>query len=156
MNCRQVQKWVLTDYSDGQMPQRYRARVDAHLAGCQACRRLAENVHQGVMAPFQGKRTQAVYDAVWLRIKAKIAQPAPQPRHLLLGGIEGWAEGAFQGLLQAFRPPVIAMACAGFLVLGLALHIYRQNPAPTPYLMYVMDADSGGEEVTDGVERYFL
>lgn len=148
MNCKHVQDLVLTDYSDGQMPPERARRVEGHLAHCASCRALAQKVRQDLAGPLEGARAPGPDAFVWLRIKEKIRQEAA----IEDPGIS--VADMVRNFVQPFRP-VAVMACL-FVMLGVGLVIRQNLSHQQPYMAYMMGAEAQGDDVSAGIEQYFL
>ncbi len=102
MNCRRAEQWILLG-PGGELPDRKRARLEAHLAACARCReyradlqRLVAAARRGLPAGEPAPRTLAA-----IRAAARTELAAPTP------AAWGWA---------AWRP---ALAAAAVLLLCL-------------------------------------
>lgn len=147
MNCKTIQDLILTDYSDGRMPAQRRQELEAHLNICGHCRHLAKQAHKQAIAPFE-RTTPAVPDEfLWLQIKRKVQQEQ-SVESAPVGALE--LAGQFLSLRRwAIAAPLVAM----LVVIPLLYFGHMQKPS---YVAYIMESDSPNNEVTQGIEQYFL
>ena len=110
---------VLSDLVDGRLDAPRQAEVERHLAGCEACRSLADDLRR-LRAEARRLPVQQPPARVWAQIAAKL--PARQP---------AWR----RAVGRAFRTPRlrlawggVALAAAATLVIALALPRWTQTP----------------------------
>lgn len=147
MNCERIKDLILTDYSDGQISAQGRKQVEDHTAHCASCRSLAQRVLKESVAPFQQLTPARCDDFVWQRIKQKLQEPQPPPAGVGVLDILG-------NFLYPFRP--LAIAASLVFLLAIAPMMYSNFTPQQSYLTYVMETDSGSDDITAGVEQYFL
>ena len=148
MNCKHIKELVLSDYSDGQMLPRQARAVENHLMHCLSCRLLAQKVRED-NGPLKHARLPGPDEFVWLRIKASLQQETVVEN----SGIS--MADIVRNFLYPFKP-VAVMACL-FVMLGVGVVIGRGFSQQQPYLTYMMGVDNqSGDEVSTGVEQYFL
>lgn len=148
MNCKTVQELILTDYSDGQLAPRRRQQVEGHVQGCPACRMLAQRVRKESVAPFERLPKAVPDEFAWLRLKREIERQqslsqAPVKRFDIV-----------TGFIFSLRSWAIAASIAAMLAVVPLL--YFNSLQKQSYLAYVMETDTPSNEVTSGIEQYFL
>lgn len=79
MKCNQIQEFILTDYSDGQLEGEALKNVEQHLLSCPQCREFSAAVRQLSVEPFlKSNRPVPSQENVWRRIREGIeAEPSP-------------------------------------------------------------------------------
>jgi predicted anti-sigma-YlaC factor YlaD len=77
LTCREVVE-LLSDYLDGVLPEPQRVRVDEHLAGCDGCTMVLEELRETVR--LTGMLT--------------VEHLTDAQRTILLGAFRGWTAGA--------------------------------------------------------------
>ena len=148
MNCKHARDLILTDYIDGEMSLGAARQMEAHLLHCPSCRLLAQNVRKDTEV-LKTRERETVDESVWRRIQGKIQSPEP----IRSAGV-GWAD-IVRNFIYSFRP---AMAVALCLAVILGITLISPRPArPGSYLVYMMGTEAqAGDEVTTGIENYFL
>jgi anti-sigma factor RsiW len=152
MKCKHIQELIFTDYSDGQLSERQTQRVEGHLARCGACRLLAQQVRQQLTDPLKVLPQLRPDEFSWQRLKSKIEQN----EQIRETRVAAWdILGSF---FYSFRPAAVMTCVAAMLIVGTVVLYTAPQAQKQPYLSYVMDTDSqGGEDnVSAGIERYFL
>jgi anti-sigma factor RsiW len=76
LTCREVVE-LLSDYLDGELPQPERVRVDEHLAGCDGCTMVLDELRETVR--LAGMLT--------------VEHLSETQRTILLGAFRGWTSG---------------------------------------------------------------
>lgn len=149
MNCEHVQELILTDYSDGLLTPKAERRVEDHIKKCPACTQFAQRVKQDALRPLEGPMAEPD-PFIWQRIRNEIERGSA-PVHAKVTTADILAN-----FLKSFRP---AAAVVGiFLLMAIAPIVdYHVSQRPS-YMAYVMDADTDPAEndVSDGIEEYFL
>ncbi len=78
MNCTEMQKIIITDFSDHETEPALRGEITRHLLDCAACRALELRVRTQLMQPFEHMVLKAPA-GMWNNIQEQIAaQPADQ------------------------------------------------------------------------------
>jgi anti-sigma factor RsiW len=74
----------LSAYQDGELSSRARARVDAHLPGCDVCSRELQTLNRlrAALTLDVADPSEAVWATFWPRVRARIAAPPPVPEPL--------------------------------------------------------------------------
>lgn len=83
MNCKKAKDLILTDYIDGELDQRAKDEIDAHLSACRECFVFAESLKKDVAAPIRHAARQNVPEDLWRLVKSRIEEerhPAKEPR----------------------------------------------------------------------------
>ena len=118
MNCTGMKRLILTDYIDAQMPERQRALVDQHLAGCAECMDYLKRVKIAVVDPFEDLERPVPAQDVWSGIKDRIESGRAArvaPLDLLWGLFE-----RLKGLLYIPRPALaLATLVSVVFVVGI-------------------------------------
>ena len=73
MKCELVQELLLTDYRDGELPQRTAERVRRHLKTCTACRDFERLVAEQAMKPFSQVEDPLPPHSVWEQVQERLA-----------------------------------------------------------------------------------
>ncbi len=79
MNCKKMEKAVLTDYIDGNLKGRALEKIEQHLKSCPSCRMLAEEL-RATGKLFRAVLQEAAPSGVWHKIHAEISA-APVRSH---------------------------------------------------------------------------
>ena len=72
MNCKKAQDLILTDYLDGEMGEKEKARIEEHLASCQKCRELSIAARRVGNELFIGADRANVPEYLWRRVRETI------------------------------------------------------------------------------------
>ncbi|MBI5836634.1 MAG: zf-HC2 domain-containing protein [Candidatus Eisenbacteria bacterium] len=76
--CRQqLEAWRLSSYLDGDLDASHRAAVEAHLAGCAACRERAADL-QGMVAALRELPAPEPSPFLWARVQAGLREGRPR------------------------------------------------------------------------------
>jgi anti-sigma factor RsiW len=125
MNCNTVEKNSIA-YLDGRLDPRHRREVEAHLAGCVACRARAQQFRElwGILDEAPALRPSPSFDAA---VRMRIAQ---EPRR---SGVWAWL---------AVPSPRLAVGVTALLVLSIWLSSLRPAAqAPPPEVVSTGDAE---------------
>jgi hypothetical protein len=147
MRCRTAQRWI-SEYVDGSLDGRKKARLERHLSGCAGCRAVLEDLRALVeTAPaLEGPEPG---EAVWSRIRARLASsesgladarvPAPRLRAF------GWGAPALK----------FAAAAALALVLVAAGVFYGIRIGRSGVPERITDPEKYTVAKLDEAERYY-
>src|SRR5689334_13118693 len=91
---------LLPWYATGQLDDRERSLVEAHLAGCAECRRQLA-AEQRLIDELQAD-TPEVDEGGWARLRSRIATPAPKEQR------RNWIGEAAEDFRRIFSRPVYA------------------------------------------------
>jgi anti-sigma factor RsiW len=114
MRCYRARRW-LSAYLDDELDPRRRASLDAHLAGCKACKAELERLKQQWDALVEGDRVPPVPADLWGQILTALDQAESLP----------WHRRYRARLLQA----ACVTACVVLGFTGGAILSWRQPPA---------------------------
>ncbi|MDO8535685.1 MAG: zf-HC2 domain-containing protein [Candidatus Omnitrophota bacterium] len=113
MNCKKMEKLILTDYIDGNLKGRSFEEVELHIRSCPTCHALAEDL-RSTGKLFKAVGHEAAPAEVWHKIRTKItAEPAGRY----------FPEDIFERLrfyLPHLRPAVVIASAAVLLFFVLA------------------------------------
>jgi len=138
MICPNNTEWVL--YATGELPPPRRSQLEAHLAGCEACRREAETLARGLAALATLER-----------------EPAPRPQVMeTLRRRAGEVSRARPAVVSLWRRYRWVAAAAAVVVLAIGLATFtpqtpRQTATATPWVTDVHVQEEIAE-ITAGVE----
>jgi predicted anti-sigma-YlaC factor YlaD len=153
MKCETIRDLILTDYSDGELFGVLLKKVEEHLDGCTSCRALSQQVREGIFVPFKNLPELKVNDLVWKRIKADL-QTEPADQRLAVSAMD-----IFRNFIYSFKPAIVTL-CLCFMVGAVVIATKKPTETATAqvtYLAYVMeDENTAGDDVSRGVEQYFL
>lgn len=166
MNCKKIQKQILTDYIDEQIGQDQKRLIEDHLSSCVHCREFAETAKTSIISPFFNIEKVVPSDQVWLNIKESIEQE-PVNENL------GYYEDFFRRLKDMIAPKRLAYALAGVFVIILvamaaikinqplqeiAVRETQQESEAITYLVKAIQDDELDENGDYGtaIEEYFL
>ena len=78
MNCKRIQKYIITDYIDGQMGDKQKSLIDQHLEHCHACKGYLSNIKKEVVSPFVNASKDVPDQLLWAQIKQTIEEEQQQ------------------------------------------------------------------------------
>lgn len=164
MNCKETQQLIITDYIDGEIDGREKARIEGHVAVCRECRKFYEGAKEVTTGLFNGLDRAEPAEHVWQNIKAEIT--AGHERR------PAFIRGIFERLRYVFYIPRPAFAVATILTMLLIFGtvtrlVYNRAELQAPgtaaqieYFDYVgrtADVQANGNGGFDtAVEQYFL
>jgi anti-sigma factor RsiW len=136
-------EWLVMQYHDGQLPERHRTAVEAHLAACASCRGYGRATRSaGVW--LQGASTAAAraveFPAVWTAVAARLKAPA---------GIRIWGRIWGRPRVRRLvwrRPLQLNWLAAGSLAAALLLLLinpFSHLPSPPSHEAYVAFVEVG-------------
>jgi anti-sigma factor RsiW len=109
MKCKDVRDGILSDYLDGEMQERQKKELEAHLSSCGRCREFERTVRRSVGEPLRGAERFMPREAVWQKIRERIAEEETISP----------ADGFLRRMKALLAMPKPAMAAAGVLVTAL-------------------------------------
>lgn len=151
MNCRRIQKLLMTDYIDGELNEKMRINILNHLATCDRCKQFEEALQKETVSPFKAAEKKTPPDFIWEKIRSRI-----------ISG-EKRAFKVIRILKPAFAIPalaivtLIAILVIRFPVIGrTALNTYI-----TDQTEFIMDLGQNGIDVPDeglgtSIEEYLF
>ncbi len=117
MRCAQAQKRI-SEHIDGELGAAGIRRLERHLEGCSACRKVLEDL-KSIVRETRGLETPQVSDRVWMGIRAGLASTrrgitsaAPQPKD------RAWLPGFSPALRLATAGLLAVLLIAGGAFLG--------------------------------------
>jgi anti-sigma factor RsiW len=120
MSCRRAEV-LMEAHLDGELPPRYRAAFDAHLAGCFGCQREVEHARR-VREALRALPERFLDDAVTRRVQERLAaEPRPKKPVDLGTRLRRWWGGR---LVPGWQPMAAALAVL-VVVVGLAHFLTR-------------------------------
>ncbi len=78
MRCSKIRELVLTDYTDGELNERTRVEVEAHMRTCENCRRFEARLKSRVSDPLRKAQRLEPPEYLWSRIKGAIEERAKE------------------------------------------------------------------------------
>jgi len=72
MNCKNIQKLIITDYIDNELDAKSQQNIEQHLSVCKACREFAETVRDTVKQPFEHEQYIQPPRSLWHAISERI------------------------------------------------------------------------------------
>lgn len=165
MDCKTVQESILTDYIDGQLDGKARARIEAHIGDCAACGEFLRSVRKAEGEIFKGVVGVTPPEYLWSRVKEAVIA---EDRKSL-----GFAEGIFRRVREFvyIHRPALAMATVAVLIVvaGAAIRMGAGDygagqvdmQSQAEYLDYLSDVTgnntaNGAGGLGTPLERYFL
>jgi predicted anti-sigma-YlaC factor YlaD len=121
MNCKKIQKLIMTDYIDGEASGAVASRIKTHLSHCSDCRAFEQAVRQKSAILFKDLDPVQPPAEVWQNIKEAIREDQTQYAPSFL-------ERLFDFLRESFvvRRPTYALATVFTII--LAIGIFLQTP----------------------------
>ena len=136
MICPNNTEWVL--YATGELPPPRRSQLEAHLAGCEACRREAEVLARGLAALATLEREPALRPQVMEALRRRAGEVSR-------------ARPAVVSLWRRYRWVAAAAAVIVFAISAAMLAPTGSRPAVTPWVTDVHVQEEIAE-ITAGVE----
>jgi anti-sigma factor RsiW len=112
MRCSKIRELLLTGYTDGELDERTRVQVEAHLRTCEECRRIEETLKNRISGPLRGAERLEPPEYLWSRIKGAIEE---DKKENIFGALKERLEGVF-----IIRRPALALAAISVIVLVTA------------------------------------
>lgn len=157
MDCKRIEELIFTDYIDGTLAPAALKEVEAHLALCAGCRKLAsELVSASRTIRSAGKMTPP--PIVWERIRRDITAPPRRSETLSFDNLFGPAQAFF----ARFRPAIVAVTAAALIltVLTVARLMPQRGVSVQDEIMSMMILDENGSSSSYDFgtpeENYFL
>ena len=158
--CKEILDLILTDYVDGEVDQKIKSEIDAHLLMCADCRRLAQEVARNLVVPFGRVARETPPDHLWKSIEEKIGEE----NRSSVG-----VKKIFDRFIESLSFPRLAPALASFVVLILVgstvVHNMQIKQAiekeQSEYLANLLDPAGASQEADNNgsqtpIEKYFL
>jgi len=124
MNCKRVEKLILTDYIDGNLKGRALEKIEAHLGSCPGCRALADEL-RGASKLFRAVGRQEAPAGIWHKIRDDISA---------ISARRYFPETALEYLryhLSRLRPAVVIASAAVLLIfIFTAVRLIPQKNSP--------------------------
>src|SRR5437763_6178907 len=139
MVCTQCQEFI-SDYIDGLLELGEQTKVEGHLADCEPCRAVRDDLLQIVHFSHQLPE-QAPSTALWSRIESELAQERPTGAAGRLG--LWWARLRAQHFNLSL-PQLAASAAALTIILSIGMIAFSRDSAATP---------TGGPAIAGAVDR---
>ena len=119
MRCGRVRKILFTGYVDGEIPEKTRQEVLAHIEKCGECREMEREVRKIAVDPFMRARKHVPSEEVWRNIKSRVDSESS------LGPIAA----AFERVrgTMFFRKKVFAIAAAACILAVIIVPRYYNN-----------------------------
>ena len=116
MNCKKVQEFILTGYSDGEIAPDFARQIDGHLKVCLKCRKFKENVEKTALSPFRNAQRLTPPDALWGKVRAAIVHEQAKDTDNIFSGLRDLLH-----TILIIRKPAFAFAAAVVIVFAGAL-----------------------------------
>jgi anti-sigma-K factor RskA len=130
MVCTQCQE-LISDYIDGLLELGEQSKVERHLADCEPCRAVRDDLLQIVHFSHQLPE-QAPSTALWTRIQSELAKE--QPAGTAARAKLWWARLREQHFNLSL-PQLAASAAALTIVLSIGMIAFRHDPATAPMMV---------------------
>jgi len=115
MNCEKIQELILTDYLDGQMPERQKQCVEQHISGCFRCREFLKRARETAVEPFTHAGKDIPPEFIWFRVRESIIAEKERAACTVPGFLE-----KLKSRFQVFSPyPVIGMVIMVIFIIGI-------------------------------------
>jgi len=113
MNCKQVHNAILTGYCEGEIAEKDKETIKAHIAGCVECRKFEAAIVNSVLEPFRGVNREKVPSDIWAGIHKQLSeQPA---------GLAGYLSRSFSRLFVLPRPALLVLSSVSMCVVAVCL-----------------------------------
>jgi hypothetical protein len=138
MVCNQFQE-LLSDYIDGSLELGEQLKVERHLADCEPCRAVRDDLLQIVHFSRQLPE-QTPSGALWTRIQADIAEQAPPS---FWTRAAGWLAGVPSRHFDLSIPQMVAGAAALVIIISISFILLRHDaPSSNSVLAVRSDANT--------------
>lgn len=150
----EVLGWIAW-YPDGSLDDAQRGAVEAHAAGCTACRQELAMLEDGVEPTRQSPDPAQLLERIWQRVDAAEVEPLPVPAHAR-GRVGAPARPARWLSPLAAAAALLIAALAGWTLASLSGEAsYRSAtapeqgaPAPSPTLDVVFAKDASAASIS--------
>lgn len=158
LKCKYFEELILTSSIDGEISAKDQAQLDAHLALCSSCAKLAAEVRDNLVQPFQAVARQDVPSRVWDSIKEEIEKKNSSDK------VSGFMDFGRAVLSWPQWIPPVAVALMLTLVATAVFQVYRNDQVAKEeqiqYLASFWDPSDEGKSVQrqsqTWIEEYFL
>jgi hypothetical protein len=146
MNCREVQPQIFAE-RDGTLDKNLRAALDGHLAQCDACRRIRDNLTAALAAWRTEVANVVVPDAEreWHAVRRRIR-----------GGAEAGAERSSRPRRNLFTRLAVPLGAAAAIAVTLFVVTQESSVAPSSAPANVARANSGDVPADDATTMVFV
>lgn len=124
MKCERIKEIIATDYIDGQLDEKLKRQVQAHLGICSQCLAYEESLRKVAVEPFKNLEELSPPDFVWERIRVNIEEGQAQHR----GSILTFLKNSLQPFFHIPRPaPLFAAIAVAILVITVTSAVVSLN-----------------------------
>lgn len=153
MNCEKIQRWLASDYLDGEIDGRRKHMISEHLARCSACSAVEQEL-LAQKAGFKEIRRVQPPEHLWKNIREAVVNERLEEEHARTGFLAR--------LKQAFRPKLVPVYSFAGMILILAVAVFMAGK--TRYLdqangdsvEYSLQQENLIYDLGTSVEEYFL
>lgn len=119
MECRKIQKLILSDYTDGELNSDSQKQVQDHLSGCAKCGQFQQDLQSTIIDPLRKAELLQPPESVWQTIKSTIEDRETQTAKPLAESIDRFRERLRVLLIP--RKPAFAVAVVTILILVVGI-----------------------------------
>jgi len=116
MRCKKIKELILSDYIDGELSERLKKKVEAHMAACPECRHLYEEVLGMSAEPLRRSGLVRPPEELWDKIKEALA---PEEKEDLLTVLME----NLHVFLTVRKPALAALTTVMVLILAAGIYI---------------------------------
>lgn len=154
MNCKKIQRLLLTDYLDGESDRVSLDRIRQHMANCVHCKQFEQEI-QGVRDSFERARYIEPPARVWGSICEKITAEQMLPQ----GSLFAYMIERLREFMFVHKPVFITATAFATITIALLLvhQIQTEPPASNDVAVFMIDEENGAiDDFGTDVEKYFL
>jgi hypothetical protein len=118
ISCEKVKELLMTSYTDGELDEKSRKEVKAHLQKCAECRELEILINKEIVKPLKASKVLEPSSTVWESIEKAISGESEQV-------LETKTESFWEKIHGIVLKPVPAMLSSLSIISLLALLIYH-------------------------------
>jgi predicted anti-sigma-YlaC factor YlaD len=164
MDCERIREIISSDYIDGELNEKLKRQIQAHLSACDECRAFEMSLRKIAVEPFKNLKEIRPPDSIWERIKENIITEQSRHKESVFTYLRNYLRPFFNVPKPVFATIVVAVfVITASLVMSLSQEI-RMNSYFQEQEEFLSSLEvNAGDSITAGstglgtvIEEYFL